>query len=113
MRCSHSTGSSRKASLHQHRSVRVVLDQNCPERIGRELVGHEVIPARILGWDRLTNGDLLTAAEAAGFDLLLTADQGIRYQQNLRGRHIAVVVLSLNKLASLMTHRDLVQAAVD
>ena len=46
-----------------------------------------------MGWDRLSKGELLTAAEQAGFDLLLTTDKNIRYQQNLTGRKIALVVL--------------------
>jgi len=55
--------------------------------------GHAVTKARDQGWDRLSNGELLKAAEAAGFDLLLTTDKRIRYQQNLTGRKIAIVVL--------------------
>jgi hypothetical protein len=47
-----------------------------------------------MGWEQLNNGDLLQAAEEAEFDLLLTTDQRIRYQQNLAGRKIAIVVLS-------------------
>jgi hypothetical protein len=47
-----------------------------------------------MGWDRLSNGDLLTAAEQAGFEVLLTTDQNIRYQQNFTGRKIAMVVLT-------------------
>jgi hypothetical protein len=46
------------------------------------------------GWDRLNNGALLTAAEAAGFELLITTDRRIRYQQNLSARPIAIVVLA-------------------
>ena len=45
------------------------------------------------GWDRISNGELLNVAEAAGFDVLLTTDKRIRYQQNLMGRKLAVVVL--------------------
>lgn len=93
--------------------MRLLLDQNCPERVGQRLVGHAATPARNLGWDRLSNGELLAAAEAAGFELLLTADQGIRYQQNLAGRRIALVVLSLNSRTVLLQHLGLIQAAVD
>ena len=57
------------------------------------LVGHAVSIAEDLGWDRLTNGHLLDAAERAGFELLLTADKSIRYQQNLSGRKTSLVVL--------------------
>src|SRR5580658_5413987 len=53
--------------------------------------------ARDRGWDRLSNGDLLAEAERAGFDVLLTADNGIAYQQNLKDRRIALVVLTRNR----------------
>lgn len=49
--------------------------------------------ARSRGWDTLGNGELLDAAEAAGFDVFLTTDRNIRYQQNLTGRKIAIVIL--------------------
>jgi hypothetical protein len=54
---------------------------------------HVVEEARDRGWDRLTNGDLLRAAEAAGFEILVTTDRNIRHQQNLSKRVIAVVAL--------------------
>lgn len=58
------------------------------------LRGHSVTEARECGWATLKNGDLLSVAEQAGFDVLVTADKNIRYQQNLRGRKIAIVVLT-------------------
>jgi hypothetical protein len=60
----------------------------------RALAGHTVITAKARGWDRLNNGALLKAAEAEAIDLLLTTDQRIRYQQNLKGRKLAIVVLT-------------------
>ena len=54
---------------------------------------HVVEEARDRGWDRLTNGDLLCAAEAAGFEILVTTDRSIRYQQNLSERVIAIVAV--------------------
>ncbi len=56
--------------------------------------GHTVHTAQAKGWDKLSNGELLSAAEEAGFELLLTTDRRIRHQQNLRGRRIALVVLT-------------------
>jgi len=50
------------------------------------------------GWDRLSNGALLKAAEEAGFDLLLSTDKNIQYQQNLKGRRIAVVCVTTYRL---------------
>ena len=72
----------------------ILLDNNAPRGLVRALAGHIVIEARERGWATLKNGELLSAAEQAGFDLLLTADKNIRYQQNLAGRKIAIIVLS-------------------
>jgi hypothetical protein len=59
-----------------------------------QLSGHTVHTAQSRGWDTLSNGELLSAAEGAGFELLLTTDRRIRHQQNLRLRRIALVVLT-------------------
>ena len=90
----------------------LILDQNFPKRVARALTGHFFRTAYDMGWAELANGDLLAAAEAAGFELMLTADQRIRYQQNLKGRRIALVVVSLNSRTVLMRHVGLLQAAV-
>jgi len=71
----------------------ILFDHGTPRGIARHLSGHIVKEARAQGWDRLTNGELLKAAEQADFDLLLTTDKNIRYQQNLQQRKIAIVVL--------------------
>jgi hypothetical protein len=65
--------------------MRIIFDQATPVPIRLYLQGNTVRTAAQLGWDKLTNGDLLTAAERAGFDLLLTTDKNMRYQQNLVG----------------------------
>ena len=72
----------------------ILLDNNAPRGLVRALVGHTVTEARQRGWAELKNGELLSAAEEAGFDILLMADKNIRYQQNLTERKIAIVVLS-------------------
>ena len=72
----------------------ILFDHSTPAPLRSYLKGHTVTEARDRGWDRLTNGELLNEGEAAGFALLLTADKNIRYQQNLTGRKIAIVVLS-------------------
>jgi len=75
------------------RLMRVLFDHGTPSGIARSLSGHDVTEAIERGWDRISNGELLRVAEAAGFDVLLTTDKGIRYQQNLTDRKIAIVVL--------------------
>ena len=71
----------------------ILFDHGTPRGIARSLMGHTVKETKVLGWDRFTNGELLTAAEEAGFEVLLTTDKNLRCQQNLTGRKIAVVVL--------------------
>ena len=72
----------------------VLFDHVTLAGIARVVSRHTVVKAKERGWDRLSNGDLLTQAERAGFDVLLTADKNMRYQQNLAGRRIALIVLS-------------------
>jgi hypothetical protein len=66
-----------------------------------------------MGWARLTNGDLLNAAEAENFDVMITADQNLAYQQNLRNRKLALVVLGTNKLSLLERRAKPIVEAVD
>jgi hypothetical protein len=77
------------------------------------LPGHIVTKAKERGWDRLTNGNLLAQAERAGLDVLLTADKNMRYQQNLTGRRIALVVLSTPQWPCLRLHMERIAAAVN
>ena len=65
------------------------------------------------GWSRVVNGDLLKAAEEHGFAVMVTADQSIEYQQNLKGRKLALVVLSTNHIRVLEEHPEKLVAAVD
>lgn len=74
--------------------MRVLFDQGTPVPLRHSLAHHEVTTAYELGWSTLKNGELLEAAERAGFEVLVTSDLNLRYQQNLDSRRIAVVVLS-------------------
>jgi hypothetical protein len=91
----------------------ILFDHVTPRGIARFLPGHTVIKAKDRGWDRLTNGDLLAEAERGGFDVLLTADKNMRYQQNLAGRRIALVVLSTPQWPVVRLHPDKIAAAVN
>jgi hypothetical protein len=75
----------------------VLFDHGTPRGIARALRGHTVKEARAQGWDTLSNGELLKAAEEAGFDVLLTTDTHLPHQQNLEGRKLAIVILSRNR----------------
>jgi len=72
--------------------MRVLFDQATPLPIRAYLDQHSVSTASQQGWDKLKNGDLLTAAENAGFEVFLTTDKNIRYQQDLTRRKIAIVI---------------------
>lgn len=92
----------------------ILFDHGTPRGIARALAGHIVETAYSRGWDRLSNGALLDAAEKAGFDLLLTTDRRIRYQQNLSARKIALVVLTgTTKWIRVRTCLELICGAVN
>jgi hypothetical protein len=73
--------------------VKVLFDQGTPAPLRRFLVGHDVETAHERGWSQLRNGALISAAEQAGFQVFVTTDQNLRYQQNLTGRAIAIIVI--------------------
>lgn len=75
--------------------MRILFDQGTPIPLRRWLPAHHVETTWQREWAELSNGDLLTAAESAGFDLLVTTDQNLRYQQNLSTRRIAILVLTI------------------
>jgi hypothetical protein len=75
----------------------VLFDHGTPRGIAKALQGHTVKEARAQGWDTLSNGELLRAAEDAGFEVLLTTDTNLPHQQNLQGRKLAIVILSKNR----------------
>lgn len=91
----------------------VLLDHGTPRGLARYLAGHVVKSAQKQGWDRLTNGELLTQAENAGFQVLVTPDKNIRYQQNLTKRKISIVVIGNPAWPILRLHCQMVAAAVD
>jgi len=77
--------------------MRVLFDNGTPRGVAAALLGHSVEEARSRGWDTLRNDELLDAAEAAGFDVFVTTDRNIRYQQHLTERKIVVVVLGTGR----------------
>jgi hypothetical protein len=93
--------------------MRIIFDQATPVPIRSYLEGHTVRTASQEGWDKLRNGELLTVAEEFGFDLLLTTDKNMRYQQNLTSRRIAIVVLGQQQWPELRPYVQLVVAAVN
>ena len=93
--------------------MRVLLDQCTPLAIRKSLTKHEVTTARQQGWSTLSNGDLLKAAEDAGFEVLLTTDTHLRNQQNLAHSKLAIVVLSTNRWKSIQASVNSIVQVVD
>jgi hypothetical protein len=91
----------------------VLFDNGSPRGLAAFLAGHKVEEARLHGWEELANGDLIEAAEAAGFEVLVTTDKNIRYQQNLKGRKIAIVVLQHSQWPMVKLVAAEIAAAVD
>ena len=73
--------------------MKILFDQGTPAPLRRYLLGHLVDTAYERGWSDLRNGDLLTEAETEGYDLLITTDQSIRFQQNLSRKRLGILVL--------------------
>jgi len=93
--------------------MRVLFDQATPVPIRPFLIGHTVRTAAEQHWDTLKNGELLTVAEQAGFEVFVTTDKNIRHQQKLTGRSIAVVVIGVQQWPALQPHVALVVGAVN
>jgi hypothetical protein len=90
------------------------LTRERPKGLAHAFPGHTVITAQARGWHELTNGALLNAAEEAAVDLFLTTDRRIRYQQNLAGRTIVLVVLTgTTKWSGVRLHFERIADAVN
>lgn len=75
---------------------RILLDETIPFGLSRLLGGFHFRHVRDTGWTGSSHGDLIAVAEAAGFDAMITADKNLRYQQNLAGRRLALIVIESN-----------------
>ena len=93
--------------------MKIIFDQGTPAPLRRFLAGHTVDTAYQQGWSDLSNGDLLEAAEQAGYQLLITTDQNLRYQQNLADRQLAVVVLLSTSWPRIRLRIDDIRIIVD
>jgi hypothetical protein len=92
--------------------MRVLFDQGTPLPLRQFLNPHFVQTAYELGWSELKNGELLSRADASGFDVFVTTDQNLRYQQNLPERTIAIVVLSTTSWPRIKASQSAVVSAV-
>lgn len=93
--------------------MKILFDQGTPQPLRRELVRHTIDTVYERGWSTLKNGDLLAEAEQAGYDLFVTTDQNLRYQQNLAGRRLAILVLGTTSWPKIRLHVRRIQDAID
>ena len=92
--------------------MKVLLDESVPVQVRGALSRHDVETVGRLGWKGRENGELLAAAEGAGYEVLVIADKNLRHQQDLRGRTIALVELWTNHRPTLERHFDSIASAV-
>lgn len=93
--------------------MRILFDQGVPHPLRHELANHEITTLADRGWSELTNGELLNRAESDGFACLMTTDQNLKYQQNLVGRRIGIVVLMSTSWPKIRERVADVAAALD
>jgi hypothetical protein len=92
--------------------VKILFDQGVPVPLSQELPGLEITTAFRMGWSNLSNGALLKAAEEAGLTVFVTTDQNLRYQQNLKERRIAIVVLPTTRWPEIKPHADQIKVVL-
>jgi len=92
--------------------MKILFDHGTPAPLRRELAGHEISTAYEMGWATLNNGDLLAAAEKS-FDVFITTDQNLRYQQNFTGRRLAILVLPTTSWPEIQKHTAKIAASVN
>lgn len=93
--------------------MKILFDQGTPVPLRRYLPNHTIDTAYERGWSELSNGDLLTMAEQESYELLITTDRNLRYQQNLAARQIAIVVLMSTSWPRMKEQTDRIQSVVD
>jgi hypothetical protein len=92
--------------------MRILLDQGTPAPLRRHLRPHPVDTTAERGWSTISNGDLLKLAEDEGYEVFITTDQNLRYQQNLSGRRLGIVVLMATSWPRTKQHIPEILAAV-
>ena len=93
--------------------MRILFDQGTPAPLRQHLDNHSVDTAFERGWSNLRNGDLLDHAEKDGYELLITTDQNLRFQQRLAGRRIGIVVLLTTSWPRIRLNLDRVIAEIN
>lgn len=92
--------------------MKILFDQGTPVPLRRSLGKHQVATAAEMSWSQLSNGELLAAATQEGFEVFVTTDQNLRYQQNLKDRKIAIVVIMTASWPRILKRLDMVAASI-
>lgn len=96
--------------------MKVLLDHNLPHKLRTRLgvvADYEFVTASYVGWGNLENGELLKTAEESGFEIFITGDQTLPYEQNLAGRKLAIVALSTNNWPIIKNYIPQILAAIE
>lgn len=95
--------------------MKILLDECIPRKFRNSFVDHECHTVPEAGFEGLKNGDLLTRAEKAGFEVFITMDRGLPYQQNLSDRGIAILIIRSrsNRIGDLLTHVEACRSALE
>ena len=93
--------------------MRILFDHNAPRQLRRHLTGHDVDVAEERGWATLVNGELLHQAEEAGYEVVITADRNMPYQQNIGSRSFALIILGANRWPLIEPRIEDVRAALE
>ena len=94
--------------------MKVLLDECVPRKLKREIANHEVVTVTEQGWSGIENGKLLNLA-ATEFDIFLTVDQNLSFQQNLKNFDIGIILMTAknNRLKTLLPLMPEVRAAIE
>lgn len=93
--------------------MKILFDHCTPAPLRRYLTGHSVDTAYELGWETRRNGALLDLAEQHGYEILVTTDQSIRYQQNMFDRQIGLLLLLSNSWPRIRLHIESIQVTLN
>ena len=93
--------------------MRILFDQGTPVPLRKYLTEHSVTIAYEEGWSNLSNGDLLKSAEDKGYQIFVTTDRNLRYQQNLSDRQMAIVVFLSTSWPKIRTQTDKVCGVIN
>ena len=93
--------------------MKVLFDHNVPHKLRHLLIGHRICTADEMGWAELENGELITVAESSGFEVVITGDKNLSYQQNWKNRSLALIILTTNNWNIVKYDTDAVGAALE